>query len=88
MLQSIVFTGSLLFPAGLKAAAVFELPDSFIPFFWIVMLGLCLVVNIMGVKYFWRTNTILVLTTVVLFIIYYSVWMPCMNCKKYGGGIL
>eukprot|EP00981_Chlorochromonas_danica_P005697 scaffold1172_cov180-Ochromonas_danica.AAC.24 len=88
MFQSIVFTTSLLFPAGVTAAEVFGLPDSFIPFFWIVMLGLCLVVNIMGVKYFWRMNTILVLTAIVLFIIYYSVWMPCMDCKKYGGGIL
>eukprot|EP00981_Chlorochromonas_danica_P011335 scaffold3873_cov177-Ochromonas_danica.AAC.15 len=88
MLQSIVFTTSLLFPAGLTAVEVFGLPDSFIPFFWILMLGLCLMVNIMGVKYFWRTNTILVLTAIVLFIIYYAVWMPCMDCKKYGGGIL
>eukprot|EP00981_Chlorochromonas_danica_P007385 scaffold1704_cov194-Ochromonas_danica.AAC.2 len=88
MLQSIIFTSALLYPAGRETAALFGLSPSYAMLFWILFLLLPLTVNILGVKYFWRSNMVLMAVVVVLLIIYYAVSMPCMDCERNGGGVL
>eukprot|EP00981_Chlorochromonas_danica_P004255 scaffold859_cov234-Ochromonas_danica.AAC.4 len=88
MLQSIVFTASLIYPAGRDLAILFGLSQWYAFPFWVLLLVLALLVNVVEVKYFWRINVILVGVVVILFCIYYAVSMPCMDCMRYGGGVL
>lgn len=88
MLQSIIFTSVLLYSAGRDAAALFGLSSSYAMAFWVLFLVLPLTVNILGVKYFWRSNMVLISVSIILLLIYYAVSMPCMDCERYGGGVL
>eukprot|EP00981_Chlorochromonas_danica_P014218 scaffold7566_cov260-Ochromonas_danica.AAC.7 len=88
MLQSIIFTSALLYPAGYDAAALFGLAPSYAMLFWVLFLVLPLTVNILGVEYFWRSNMVLIAVFIILLLIYYAVSMPCVDCERYGGGVL
>lgn len=88
MLQSVAFTSTLLYPIGMAGVAIFGLADNWAPLFWIIMLALSLTINILGLKYFWRVNNVVVITAILLFVVYYAVSMPRIDCSRYGGGIL
>eukprot|EP00981_Chlorochromonas_danica_P012661 scaffold5245_cov183-Ochromonas_danica.AAC.12 len=88
MLQSVAFTSTLLYPIGQAGIAIFGLTDNWAPLFWIIMLAISLTINILGVKYFWGANTVMVIIAFLLFIVYYAVSMPRIDCSSYGGGIL
>eukprot|EP00981_Chlorochromonas_danica_P013050 scaffold5741_cov203-Ochromonas_danica.AAC.1 len=88
MLQSIIFTASLIYPAGNEIAALLGLSRWYALPFWVFLLALALLVNVVEVKYFWRSNVVLVGVVVILFCVYYAVSMPCMDCDRYAGGVL
>eukprot|EP00981_Chlorochromonas_danica_P011637 scaffold4169_cov194-Ochromonas_danica.AAC.1 len=88
MLQSIIFTASLIYPAGDDLAMLFGLSRWYALPFWVFLLALALLVNVVEVKYFWRSNVVLVGVVVILFCVYYAVSMPCMDCDRYAGGVL
>eukprot|EP00981_Chlorochromonas_danica_P003465 scaffold654_cov207-Ochromonas_danica.AAC.50 len=67
MLQSIVFTASLIYPAGHDLAMLFGLSRWYALPFWVLLLTLALLVNVVEVKYFWRSNVILVSVVAILF---------------------
>eukprot|EP00981_Chlorochromonas_danica_P000987 scaffold233_cov174-Ochromonas_danica.AAC.27 len=88
MLQSIIFAASLIYPAGYDLAILFGMSRWYALPFWVLLLAMALLVNVVEVKYFWRINVILVAIVVLLFCVYYVVSMPCMDCDRYGGGLL
>eukprot|EP00981_Chlorochromonas_danica_P008275 scaffold2084_cov170-Ochromonas_danica.AAC.1 len=53
-----------------------------------ITLGPYMGINLLGAKYFWRSNMILVIISLLLFLVYYAVALPCADCRRYGGGML
>eukprot|EP00981_Chlorochromonas_danica_P012563 scaffold5146_cov164-Ochromonas_danica.AAC.12 len=53
-----------------------------------ITLGPYMGINLLGAKYFWRSNMILVIISLFLFLVYYAVALPCADCRRYGGGML
>eukprot|EP00981_Chlorochromonas_danica_P013054 scaffold5744_cov179-Ochromonas_danica.AAC.1 len=88
MMLSIFHAASLLFNVGQDIIAWLGISHHYVLLFWVLLLMWTLMVNIFEVKYFWRSNIIMMIIVIVLYCIYYAVTIPCVDCERYGGGML
>eukprot|EP00981_Chlorochromonas_danica_P001863 scaffold386_cov174-Ochromonas_danica.AAC.37 len=88
MMFSIFYIASLLLHAGQDITAWLGISRHYALLFWMLLLMWISMVNIFRVKHFWRSNIVMMVIVILTFCIYYVVTIPCMDCKRYGGGML